>query len=120
MEVLNARECLHLLNMRASRLLGLLVSITRKALKDFTFSDGTFIPKGTTIAVAARSIHYDEKFYKDANKFQPFRFAEIHEEDSRGEKRQLVSTAIEYLPFGHGNKHVWYVVFTSSPSTTDS
>ena len=94
------------------------MTVVRKAMKDFTFSDGTFIPKGTMIGVATRSLHYDEKFYKNANVFQPFRFAEMHEEDTVGVKYQFVSTSIEYLPFGHG-KQAWYVVFTSS-SVTDS
>ena len=92
--------------------------MTRKAMKDFTFSDGTFIPKGTIIGVPTGSLHHDEKFYKNPNVFQPFRFAERHEEGSDGTKHQLVSTAIEYLAFGHG-KHAWYGVFISS-SVTDS
>ena len=117
MEGLNARECLCiLLTGLASRLLGLLVIITRKAMKDFTFSDGTFIPKGTMIGVATRCLHHDEKFYENANVFEPFRFAEMYEEDSEGVKYQFVSTAIEYLAFGHG-KHAWYVVVISSYST---
>ena len=85
------------------------MSIARKAVKDFTFSDGTFIPKGTMIAVAARSLHYDEKFYENPKEFRPFRFVEMHEEDSDGAKHQFVSIATEYLPFGHG-KHAWYGV----------
>jgi cytochrome P450 len=92
------------------------VSIVRKALKDFTFSDGTFIPKGTMIGVASESLHHDEKFYENANVFEPFRFAEMHEEDPEGANYQFISTAIEYLPFGHG-KRAWCVVFISSSST---
>ena len=86
-------------------------------MKDFTFSDGTFIPKGTIIAVATRCVHHDEKFYENANVFHPFRFAEMREEDS-GAKHQFTSTSIEYLPFGHG-RHAWYVILISS-SVTDS
>ena len=48
------------------------MTVVRKAMKDFTFSDGTFIPKGTMIGVATRSLHHDEKFYRNANVFQPF------------------------------------------------
>ena len=68
------------------------------------------------IGVASESLHHDEKFYEDANVFKPFRFAEMHEEDPEAVKYQFVSTAIEYLPFGHG-KRAWYVVFISSSST---
>ena len=84
-------------------------------MKDFTFSDGTFIPKGTMIAVATRSLHHDERFYENADAFEPFRFAEMREDDSEGVKYQFVSTAIDYLPFGLG-KQAWYVVFISSSS----
>ena len=85
----------------------LLGGVWRKALKDFVFSDGTFIPKGTLIGVATRSVHHDEKFYRNANVFQPFRFAGMHEDDGEDTKGQLVSTTMEYLAFGHG-KHAWY------------
>ena len=117
-EGLEARGCPCILLTRlAFRLLGFLVSITRKAMKDFTFSDGTFIPKGTIIGVATRCLHHDEKFYKNPNVFQPLRFAKMHEEDSKGAKYQFASTTTEYLSFGHG-KHAWYVILTSS--STDS
>ena len=95
------------------------MSITRKALKDFTFSDGTFIPKGTLIGVASRGLHHDEQFYESANVFKPFRFAGIREMDGEGLKYQFVSTGLEYLPFGHG-RHAWYEVFTLTLSLTES
>ncbi|KAG8219285.1 cytochrome P450 [Butyriboletus roseoflavus] len=78
------------------------LSLTRKAMKDFTFSDGMFVPKGTTISAAARSIHRDETFYENPDAFEPFRFADLRGEDGEGVKHQLVSTTTEYLPFGHG------------------
>ena len=92
------------------------MGIARKAMKDFTFSDGTFIPKGTLIGVAARCVHHDEKFYENPNVFEPFRFAEMHKEDREVVKYQYVSTAVDYLSFGHG-KNAWCVVFISSSST---
>ena len=73
------------------------------------FSDGTFIPKGTMIGVATRCVHHDEKVYENAHSFEPFRFAEMQKEDRAGGKYLLVSTAVEYQPFGHG-KHAWYGV----------
>ena len=79
----------------------------RKAMKDFTFLDGTFIPKGTDIAAASRSVHYDEAFYPDAHEFKPFRFADL-QGDEEGVDHQYISTAPEYLAFGHG-KRAWYV-----------
>ena len=82
----------------------------RKALKDFTFLDGTFIPKGTHIA-AAHSVHLDEKFYEDPLSFKPFRFVEAREgvnDASDAVNNQLTTTSLQYLLFGHG-KHAWSV-----------
>ncbi|KAF8549787.1 cytochrome P450, partial [Imleria badia] len=82
------------------------VSLIRMALKDFTFSDGTFIPKGTRIFTAARSVHRDEAVYESALAFDPFRFSRLREGDSEGVKHQYISTTPEYIPFGHG-RHAW-------------
>ena len=81
-------------------------------MKDFTFSDGTFVPKGTTIGVATGCIHLDDRFYENAEAFKPFRFADMEEPD----KHQFVSTSIEYHVFGHG-MHAWYGLSFSSCST---
>jgi cytochrome P450 len=82
--------------------------VTRKALRDYTFSDGTFVPKGATISAAATPIHYDEAFYPNAARFEPFRFVDASEGGGEnGSKSRFVSTANEFLPFGHG-KHAWY------------
>ena len=54
-----------------------------------------------------RSIHRDETFYENANAFEPFRFADLREEDGEGVKHHFVSTTSEYLPFGHGRRS-WY------------
>ena len=80
----------------------------RKALKDFTFSDGTFIPKGTNIAALVRPVHLDEKIYEDPLSFKPFRFAEAREGARDAVKNQLATTSLQYLLFGHG-KHAWSV-----------
>jgi ubiquinone/menaquinone biosynthesis C-methylase UbiE len=40
--------------------LGAPVNMTRKALKDFTFSNGTFIPAGSSLSVATFSMHLDD------------------------------------------------------------
>ncbi|KAF9237102.1 cytochrome P450 [Melanogaster broomeanus] len=80
------------------------LGMTRKAMKDFMFSDGTVIPKGTIVAIASRSTQFDDKIYENADMFDPFRFANMRDEDGEGVKHQFVSTGPEYLPFGHG-KH---------------
>ena len=93
------------------------MSLVRKALKDFTFSDGTFVPKGTQIFTAARSVHRNRAVYESPLAFDPFRFARMREGDSEGVKHQYVSTTPEYLPFGHG-RHAWYVLSLLRFTTT--
>ena len=89
------------------------MSLQRKVVKDFTFSDGTFVPKGTMIVAPARSVHRNEALYASALKFDPFRFANLRREgDSEGVKHQYISTTPEYLPFGHG-RHAWYALSLS-------
>jgi len=85
--------------------------MVRKAQKDFTFSDGTFIPKGTHVAAIVLPVHLDEKIYEDPLSFKPFRFAEAREgaDDARDAvKNQLITTSLQYLLFSHG-KHAWSV-----------
>lgn len=82
------------------------VSMSRLALQDYTFSDGTFVPKGGMVSVAARAIHTDNEYYENGEIFDPWRFANMREEEGEGIKHQLVSTGVEYVPFGHG-RHAW-------------
>lgn len=78
----------------------------RIAMKDFTFADGTFVPKGTMISATATSIHRDAEYYEDPDVFNPWRFADIRDGDGEGVKHQLVATGSDYIPFGHG-RHAW-------------
>ena len=81
----------------------------RKAMKDFTFSDGTLIPKGTMLAATIAPVNMDEEIYEDPLTFKPFRFAEARKEadDARdAAKNQMVTTSPQHLQFGHG-KHAW-------------
>ena len=78
----------------------------RVVLKDLHFSDGTFIPVGTSIVAAASATHMDEENYDHPEIFNPWRFSNIREEDGEATKHQFVSTSVDYIPFGHG-KHAW-------------
>ncbi|KDQ49529.1 hypothetical protein JAAARDRAFT_165601 [Jaapia argillacea MUCL 33604] len=80
------------------------LSMTRKVLQPFTFSDGTQVPAGHTISAAATPVHHNDLNYPDADVFDGFRFANMREEDGEGTKHQFVSTGADYVPFGHG-KH---------------
>lgn len=88
------------------------MGLTRKAIKDFTFSDGTLIPKGTRINAGLVALHHDDALYPKPEVFDPFRFADMDEEDGAGARHQFVATSPEYLSFGHG-RHAWYACFSS-------
>ncbi|PCH42095.1 cytochrome P450, partial [Wolfiporia cocos MD-104 SS10] len=83
-------------------------TLLRLAMKDYTFADGTFIPKGTFVSAATRAIHHDKDIYSDSEEFRPFRFYDLREKDvegvGKGAKHQVISTSTEFLAFGHG-KH---------------
>ncbi|TBU30176.1 cytochrome P450 [Dichomitus squalens] len=81
-----------------------LISLARKAMKDVTLHDGTFLPKGTFIVADQCTVHNDDNNYEHADQFDPFRFARMREVPGEDLKHQLVTTSREYLPFGHG-KH---------------
>ena len=81
-------------------------------MRSFTFSDGTFIPKGTYLAAIAGPVNVDEDIYEDPLTFKPFRFAEAREgADGAREsiKNQIITTSPQHLLFGHG-KHAWWVL----------
>ncbi|KAH8103129.1 cytochrome P450 [Cristinia sonorae] len=81
------------------------ISLARIAAKDFTFSDGTFIPKGTMVSAAARAMHFDEENYANADVFDPWRFTNSDKPGSSASLRnQFVNTHPDFLLFGLG-KH---------------
>ena len=67
----------------------------------FTFSDGTYLPKGTYIGVPAHAIHLDESNYPNPTSFVPFRFVDKAKE-STGRKVDMTATHTDFLAFGHG------------------
>jgi len=77
-------------------------SMDRLALKDFIFSDGTRIPKGTLVYAASIPAHRNNDVYPDAEVFDPFRFSKIREEEGKGTSNQFVATSNDYIIFGHG------------------
>ena len=79
----------------------------RKTMKDFTFSDGTVIPKGVHVAALTGPVNMDEAIYEDPLTFKPFRFVEAREGASSAReavKNQMTTTSPEYLLFGHGRR----------------
>lgn len=46
----------------------------RKALKPFTFSDGSHVPAGNLVAIPQKVVMRDPERYKDPERFDPYRF----------------------------------------------
>ncbi|KAG5651807.1 hypothetical protein H0H81_007330 [Sphagnurus paluster] len=77
-------------------------TMSRKVLKDFTFSDGTLVPAGHTVAVPNCAMHHDEDNYGDPNNFDGFRFANLRESEDSSSKYQMVTLNSNYMVFGYG------------------
>lgn len=82
------------------------VNMDRKVLKPFTFSDGTHLPEGAFVSVAAQSTHSDGSSYPNADTFDAFRFSDMRASEGEGTKHSFVTTGVDYIPFGHG-RHAW-------------
>ncbi|KIL65497.1 hypothetical protein M378DRAFT_77005 [Amanita muscaria Koide BX008] len=86
------------------------LTMRRKALKDFTFSDGTTIPAGCIISVPYNAIHTDAAKYEYSHQviyanpeiFDGFRFEKMRVQDSEDTKNQLASLGLDYVLFGNG------------------
>lgn len=87
--------------------------------------DGTRVPKGCWLGVVtAPGVHMDERYYKDPDVFDPFRFSRSRVEtsgegvtalDSQSDHRtELATTTSEsFLTWGYG-KNAWYA-FSRAP-----
>ncbi|EKM61817.1 uncharacterized protein PHACADRAFT_191008 [Phanerochaete carnosa HHB-10118-sp] len=62
------------------------ISVMRKALKSFTLSDGTYIPKNTILVTPALATHFDNENYMDPTVFDPFRHVREKEQDLSASK----------------------------------
>ncbi|THH15313.1 hypothetical protein EW146_g5132 [Bondarzewia mesenterica] len=80
-------------------------SVTRLAAKDYTFADGTHVPKGVFVTASLYSTHNDNEIYKDSSVFNPWRFSDLRaaeEGTEHGIKHQLIDLSSEFLAFGLG------------------
>lgn len=69
----------------------------RQATRDLSLSDGTFLPKGCTIAVSLPPFHRDSTAYEAPDEFRPFRFSDNPE-------HSITTITPQWLFFGYG-KH---------------
>ncbi|KAI6101683.1 cytochrome P450 [Pisolithus croceorrhizus] len=79
-------------------------SVQRKAMKNLTLSDGTFIPMGTHLSVLTHAIHHDSAVYENPGVFDPFRFSRLRDNESENARHGMVTVTRDYFPFGYG-KH---------------
>jgi cytochrome P450 len=79
------------------------VSVTRLALRPFTFSNGVTVPPGTLISVPSGAVHKDEEIYPNPNKFDGSRFMKVRKHNVEAMTRyQALSTSVDHLTFGYG------------------
>lgn len=95
------------------------LSVTRVAVKDFIFSDGTRVPAGDQIQGIASPIHLDATHYEEPHSFKPWRFcdmsqAEIDEGSTSARmsgKYDMVQPSKSFMVWGIG-RHAcpgrWY------------
>ncbi|KAF5310138.1 hypothetical protein D9619_010576 [Psilocybe cf. subviscida] len=78
------------------------LTIHRKIMKEFTFSNGVTLPAGTNVVAAAETVHFDEANYTNPEVFDGFRFSNIREHNGEGIKHQAVSLSPSFIVFGTG------------------
>ncbi|KAF9500594.1 cytochrome P450 [Pleurotus eryngii] len=87
------------------------MSLPRKVMVPFTFSDGTILPPGVIVAAAPTAIHYDESLYTNAAEFDGLRFSKTWENlvmqgksDKIEEERLRLTSTHNYFSF-EGGRH---------------
>jgi len=79
----------------------------RQAMKPYTFSDGTTIPKDVIMVSPMAAILRDESVYENPHVFNGYRFSNLREHQGESAKHHSSNTDLDFLPFGHGH-HAWY------------
>nr|AFO69283.2 P450 monooxygenase [Periglandula ipomoeae] len=77
-------------------------ALARLALKDFTFSNGLHIPKGSVIFTPSSPIFEDERYFTDPKRFDGFRFARMRNDPKLNSSCDLTSTNEQSMHFGIG------------------
>ncbi|KAI0348326.1 cytochrome P450 [Trametopsis cervina] len=81
------------------------VSVSRMFYKDYTLSDGTFIPAGNIVVTPVLPTHMDPENYENPRVFDPLRFVKLQEDDpsvAQATTLQYVTTTSDFYSFGHG------------------
>ncbi|KAH8897621.1 P450 monooxygenase [Thozetella sp. PMI_491] len=77
-------------------------ALARMALKEYTFSNGLQIPKGSVIFTPNSPLFADERFYPNPEKFDGFRFEKMRNDPELKSSCDLTSTDQYSMHFGIG------------------
>ncbi|KAJ6025258.1 hypothetical protein N7444_012937 [Penicillium canescens] len=78
--------------------------LTRAVIQDFTFSDGTTVPKGSYVLAPMYAMYLDDNIYPNASTFDAFRFSRLREQPGHENRHQFVTTSPTHINFGHGKE----------------
>jgi cytochrome P450 len=78
--------------------------LSRKVLKDFTFSDGTMLPAGTVMQVPKTAMHLDAANYANPDVFDGFRYANLRDGDNENTRSHFIVPNVDYIAFGYGKQ----------------
>ncbi|KAI6039989.1 cytochrome P450 [Pisolithus marmoratus] len=79
-----------------------ILGLMRVAMSDITLADGTYIPRGSTLAFPSYAMHHDDAVFENPNVFEPFRFADMPKKEMEGSRHQMVALSPNMLSFGLG------------------
>ncbi|KIX06715.1 uncharacterized protein Z518_04691 [Rhinocladiella mackenziei CBS 650.93] len=80
-------------------------TMDRIAMRDYTLSDGTFVPKGTYMLVPSSASNLDPDVWgPTALEFDPWRFQKMRLDPGQETHHSMVQTTPNFTYFGHG-KH---------------
>ena len=81
------------------------ISVRRKVVRRFKFSDGTTLLPGDVVCAPLQAILRDPSYYTDSMRFDGYRFVDAA---SKGNSSRFTDSSPAFLLWGLG-KHSWYV-----------
>ena len=91
------------------------VTMNRKVMTPFDFSDGTHVPAGNTVCVPQQAMMQDPELYSNALEFQGFRF--VTQRDGAVTSTSRLSHPSLQFPFWGSVGHAWCVLPMQSLSS---
>lgn len=99
----NHLDWIHSMDVRWSIVKSLFRVVQRKALKSFTFSDGSHIPAGNLVSVPQRVVMQDQESYPEPKSFNPYRYIKA-ETDEDAPKTKYADVNWSYTFWGSPRK----------------